>query len=125
MTKTLKSGTKLEMTMGSFEESHRLMKAVAKELEGIPLDSPLKILSSVTLRALSSEAIEAALWPCMNRCLYNDRHINKELFQDEKIREDFVEVAKEVLDYNLAPFLKNLSSLLSDIKTQATFGQRQ
>ena len=43
------------------------------------------------------------------------KKINKDLFEDEKARADYIPILKEVLVFSLFPFLKNLNSLLEGL----------
>ena len=137
LVKTLESGAALEVTMGSFVEGLRLFKAVMKELEAVKIslgireksiqdiftsevnDEILDTLKNVLSRIVSSQAIEEALWPCMKRAIYSGQKITPLLFEDEKIREDFLIVSKEVLWFNLSPFFKNLGSLFTELKQKS------
>jgi len=124
--KTLDSGAKVEIQMASFENGHRLLKAVMKEVENINLslgdmsgdvnESVLNTIKNVAARLISSDLVESALWPCMGVVLYNGQKISRETFENANARADFLPVTKEVMVYNLAPFFKNLNSVLSALK---------
>ena len=127
--KSLPSGAVLEVTLAPFQEGHALFKAVARELEAVPLavgvkvknlkelfeagvsDEILNTLKNVAARLIASDLVEQALWPCMSRATYNQNKIRPDVFEDEKARGDFLIVAKEVLVYNLGPFSSSLGSL--------------
>lgn len=110
--KKLESGAEIEVTLASFPEGHRLFKVVAKELQG--LDLAIGTVQNLALKLISSEEIEAALWPCMARGVYNNsQKIVPSLFEDPAIRCDFLEIAKEVMVFNLTPFSKNVGLLSS------------
>lgn len=130
MKTTLKSGAILDITRSPFTIGHRLFKTVLKELKGVNLklglkegqtlgslfeleltDEALDTAKNGILTLLSSQEIEDVLWECMIRVRYNDKKIEPSLFDDEKIAEDYLEIAKEVLLVNLAPFRKSLESL--------------
>ena len=109
--KTLDSGAVLEVSMSPFEVSHGLLKAVMKETEGINItdkDNVINVIKNFAARIIYSESIQTALWLCMERATYNNIKISKDLFEDEKIRGDYLTVVKEVMVYNLSPFLKSL-----------------
>ena len=140
--KTLDSGATLEVTMASFEVGHKLLKCVMREVEGVKLslgvkaktlqdffameinDEALNTLKNVVTRLIGSDTIDEALWPCMERALYNNQRVSRDLFEDERNRADYLVVAKEVLLFNLSPFLKNLSSLFQGSPTKTTESQR-
>lgn len=132
LNKTLPSGTHIEITIGSFQESHRLFKAVVKELGAVKLSagvtgldidrldiknmdaSALEPIKNLICNLIISDEVESALWPCMQRgeCTMNGKKqkINMQAFEEN--RGDFYLIAKEVLWFNLSPFLSNLGSLL-------------
>jgi hypothetical protein len=129
--KTLHSQSELEVTMASFADSHKLLKAVMKEMERVQInfgsraknvnefmnlevtDETINTLKNIFSRIVSSDEVEAALWPCLERCTWNGRKVNRDLFEDEGPRGDFLEIAKEVLWFNLSPFTQSLGSLFS------------
>lgn len=127
----LPSGAKLEITLAGFEEGEALTSAVAKEIEGIKLssninfsemtaDTPmtgelLDVIKSLVARVLYSKEIKSVLWQCMSRATRNNIRVTKEMFDDEKVREDYIPIMREVLIYNLTPFFKNLGSLFTGI----------
>jgi hypothetical protein len=128
-TKTLPSGAILEMTMAPFEDGHKLLKAVSREIESTKITTgmqDLEAIKNLMMRAIYSEEIERALIPCLARCKYNKQLVNTKLFSDETItdeekirrRGDYLPVVKEVLMYNLTPFFISLGSLFKDIQTQ-------
>lgn len=134
-TKTLPSGAILEMTMAPFEDGHRLLKAVSKEIENTKISSSMQdfdAIKSLMMRAIYSDEIARALTPCMERCKYNKKPVNKELFSDETIsddekvlrRGDYLPVIKEVMLYNLAPFFNSLGSLFKDIMNKVPSVQK-
>ena len=108
LTKTLSSGSLLVVTPAGFKEAHDLFKVVAKEVSLIDFENDT--VGKLDLCLTSSEAVGAALWPCMNRATYNGLRISPELFENDEARSDFLIVAKEVLVFNLTPFLKGLGS---------------
>ncbi len=118
-TKTLPSGAVLEISMAEFEVGLALLEAVARDLEMVKSNSDaIELLKNVIARAISSPGIKQALQPCFGRCKYNNRPVNNALFQDEKIREDYLLIVKEVLVLNLRPFSSSLPLVLKDIQGQ-------
>ena len=109
--KTLDSGAILEVSMSPFEVSHGLLKAVMKEVESIKIggeENPINSIKNFAAKVIYSDSIQAALWTCMERATYNNVKISKDLFEDERIREDYLVIVKEVMVYNLSPFMKSL-----------------
>jgi hypothetical protein len=132
MQKVLESGALLDLSICSFAEGNRLMKAVAKEIKNTQIslgakgqmgdflklqvgDDALNTIKNLVTGLLASDEIEAALWPCIERGTYDGVHIKKDIFEDEKVRADYIPILKEALVYNLSPFFKSLKSLVKDI----------
>lgn len=131
--KILDSGATLEVTMCPFQEGNKLLKAVMKEAESVKVvlgikgktlkdiadleltDDVLDTVKNIVARLLSSDEIEAALWVCLGRATYNNKKITPETFEDEEARSDYFVVMKEVLGFNLRPFVKNLASLFTGL----------
>ena len=122
MIKTLDSGAVLELSVCSFAEGARLMKTVAKEMKGAQISQG--DVMNMILSLIASEEIEASLWPCMERGTYTvggiTKKINRDLFEDEKARSDYIPILKEVLVNSLTPFFKSLGSLVKDIPKVST-----
>lgn len=108
-TKTLKSGASLYITLAPFQEGHKLFKVVTRLMAS--MDAQTVLNERLVLKILSSEEVEQALWPCMARATYDGVKITPELFESAKIRCDFLTIATDVLNFNLAPFFPNLVSL--------------
>ena len=141
MQKVLDSGSILDLSICSFAEGNRLMKAVAKEIKNTQIslgakgqmgdflklqvgDDALNTIKNLVTGLLASDEIEAALWPCIERGTYNGIHIKKDIFEDEKVRADYIPILKEALVYNLTPFFKSLKSLVKDIPLVSTSTQK-
>ena len=93
--KTLKSGAKLEMQLAEFQDAMNLLQVWQKNTK-----EAVQIF-------IATPEILTALWPCLDKCLWNKSRINAELFRDEKAREDLLEIAEEVAAFNLSPFMKH------------------
>ncbi len=114
----LPSGSKLEITLASFQEANALQKIVAKELIKMKLDSNLEFnfnfFKDLICIALASDEFERALKPCIKRCLYREARITEFTFEEYEARQDYNMLCFEVAKENLLPFVKGLSSLLKD-----------
>lgn len=128
---TLKSGAILDITRSPFVVSHKLFKTVLKELKSVTIklglkegqtlgglfdleltDEALNTAKDGIFTLLSSQEIEDALWDCFGgRILYNNKKIDMGSFNDEKMQEEYHEIMKEVLGFNLHPFKQSLISL--------------
>lgn len=135
----LQSGADVEIQMASFDVCNRLLKAVMKEIEGVPVslglkgagidaskmtDEALNTIKSVVARLISSDKIEPVLWECMSTVLYNGTRVTKDTFEPEGARADYLPLAKEVLVHNLGPFFKNLGSMLPFLTEKASGDQK-
>lgn len=136
ITKTMDSGATLGIEVASFAVGTKLLKTVARELEAVGInvglgtgrledffkmnfdkDAVINTIKNITLRLVGSDAVEAVLWECMDKCIYNGVRITRTTFEDEKAKGDYFNVAKEVLVANLSPFFPGLhSKLLTGIK---------
>jgi hypothetical protein len=135
MVKMLESGAVLDLSMCSFEEGTRLMKAVAREIRNVQVslgakgesdvfkmemgNEAMNTIKNIVMSLIASDDIESALWPCIERGTYTadgiTRKINRDLFDGEKARGDYIPILKEGLIFNLTPFFKSLASLVKDI----------
>jgi len=131
---TLKSGATLDLQMAPFAVSMKLVKALANELklvnlqlEGLSIEklknSGVEGIKNAVLQLLGSDALELALKPCLERCLYNGTKITPETFENPQIREDYLPVAWEVMKFNVGPFFKNLG--LSSLTSVSPTGEGQ
>jgi hypothetical protein len=139
MKKTLKSGATLDITRSPFVIGHKLFKTILTEMKGVHLQLGLKDGQSIgslfdlemtdeaintakngILTLMSSQDIEDVLWECMPRVLYNNKKIDLNLFEDDRAAEDFLEIFKEVMVVNLAPFRKSLESLFPNFRLLRT-----
>lgn len=137
--KTLNSGAVLVLQMASFALSMRLLKAIAGEVKAVDLgefklgasvnvqelmkaDLPVDALKNVVCQVIASDAVEAALRDCAKTCTYQGESIRADTFEEEHAREDYLPVAWEVIQYNLAPFFRGLSSKSSASSAPPTGG---
>jgi hypothetical protein len=139
--KDLPSGASIDITLGSFQEGHRLLKAVVVEVRKVQLTLPpgtgfndflslelggeaINVIKDLITGLIISPEVEDALWPLMGRSLYNGQRITKDLFENEKFRPDFLAVTTEVLVFNLKPFFENLASLWKNVQGKITDTQK-
>ena len=101
MQKVLESGAVLDLSICSFAEGNRLMKAVAKEIKNTQIslgakgqmgdflklqvgDDALNTIKNLVTGLLASDEVEAALWPCIERGTYDGVHIKKDILRMRK-----------------------------------------
>lgn len=109
---TLHSGRELKINLAPFAVSKALYQAFLEEAKDVRMDGGIEVdidlFKNLFCVAMSSKKIEACLWECMKRVTYNDFKITEETFEEEKAREDYIEVCLEVAKLNVAPFMKTL-----------------
>jgi len=108
---TAPSGAIVVINPASFEAANELKKAVERELIKCGLSDLL--MSALVID--SSDAVEAALWPCLNRCLYNGQKIIKSTFDNVEARKDYHAIAQACGEINIGPFVESLSSVLKKL----------
>lgn len=112
----LPSGAKLTVNAAPFSEAKKLWQACANELAHFKINAStemdINFLKDLVCVASSSERIEAALAPCLRRCLYAGAKIDDGTFEGEDARQDYLLVLAEVLKANVFPFFKGLLSKL-------------
>lgn len=107
----LPSGAKLTIQPAPFAEAKALYQAVLDEIKHIDFstqDEMSKLLKDLLCYGFSSKKIEAALYKCMDRVLYNGLKITDETFEPVDARGDYLVVIFEVAKENVEPFMKSL-----------------
>lgn len=117
---SLPSGAKLIVKPAPFSEAKNLWRACSNELLRLKINMTTNIdvnfIKDAICIASSSPEIEAALIPCLRRCLYAGMRINDGTFEKEDARKDYLLVLAEVLKVNVFPFLEGpLSKLGIDL----------
>lgn len=138
MQHTLASGATLDITIAPFADAHRLLKAFLKALKGTELPRELlevdpatmkpsdflahpellKLLMDRAIELCTSEEVEAALFQCFDRVLYDTHRLTRGLFDDPKyadqLKADFFAIAYYVVEANCKPFFKQTFSRLKE-----------
>lgn len=108
----LPSGATLKITCAEFVVSKALYQAVIKELRGVKGEKVEDLLKEVFCAGFSSPEIEACLWECFKRCMYNsgagNLQITTDTFEPVERRDDYMKVCVEVAKENILPFVKSL-----------------
>lgn len=110
----LPSGAKLQIVAAPFAVSKALYQALLADFQAIRTDfsDMAALYKDLFCVGFASERIEACLWQCFERCLYDAgggaRKIDKDTFEDVTRREDYPIVCVEVVKDNVAPFAKSL-----------------
>jgi hypothetical protein len=111
------SGAVVVINPAPWQDAKRLKNALEKE---IALDASFSLsldadLIATILRVDSSEAVDAALWPCLGRCLRGKEKIAPAVFDDVAARADYYQIVKACIEENLRPLVESLSSVLIDL----------
>lgn len=127
---TLKSGSKLELDYTSWNNTMKLVRAIANSiktrfsdfsldnkaiasLKGLTQDKINDLLNNpdVLFKVLSvfCELIENdnflnALYDCADHSLLNEERINKNTFEDVELRKDFIETMFSIAKFTLSVF---------------------
>lgn len=110
----LQSGAKLKIHLAPFEDARALYQAVLKELKPLSIagKADVEMYKDLFCAGFASKEIEEALWVCFQKVQYctksGDLKIDKETFEPEEAREDYLQVCMEVAKANILPFVKSL-----------------
>lgn len=113
------SGAKIVITLAPWKDAKALKKAIEREAgaAGSSLDLKADVLTLLTtvLKIDSSDAVDAALWPCLARCTRNDEKITENTFDDGEARKDYYEIVKACVEENLRPLGEGLFATLKSL----------
>lgn len=121
---TTKGGAKVTLNPASLDKAYRLKSLVEKAIlkQGIKTsdilgkgDITYEDLFQIAMAIDSDIDVFDACFDCMEKSIYKDIKITKEVFEDEAARADLYEVLFYCLKVNVYPFFRNLLS---------TFGTR-
>lgn len=111
----LQSGAVLKITLSPFAESKALYQAILEEFKPIQISSTsdmAELFKNMVCVGFSSKKIDSCLETCFKRCTYDsgkgDLKIDKDTFEPEENREDYIQVVLCVVKENITPFLKSL-----------------
>lgn len=122
---TTKGGVKVTLLPTSLDKAYKLKSLVEKAIlkQGIKLsdiladgDMNYEDLASILLAVDSDIDVFNACFECMDKSIYKDLKITKDVFEDETARADLYEVLFYCLKVNVYPFFRNL---LSSLKTDS------
>lgn len=113
---TSKSGAKVVINMAPWADAKRLKAAIEKELSAsgakLDLEGDAASLVSAILSVDSSDAVDAALWPCLVRCTRADAKIVPATFDSPEARQDYYEILNYCLMENFRPLVEGLLNAL-------------
>ncbi len=119
----LPSGAVLKITEAPFLDAKALYQAVLAEFKGVPVanETEKAWVKELICIGFSSLAIERCLWKCLDRCTYHPAGVDAPekiapaTFDPVERREDWIKVCMEVAQDNIAPFMKSLYALFSQV----------
>lgn len=138
MSKQLTSATGLPIVLNyaSMEDVERLIQLIARKAKELNLTQVIESLTDVEsfmsqdVKVLlpllqqiicdleSSTEFQEIVYNFLHCCTYNGIVITQQLFDDKpELREDYYTLKLEVVKFNLHPFSKSLSGMLSHIVT--------
>jgi hypothetical protein len=123
----LPSGANLVVSESSYQDANALLKALTRCAKGIPLpknlmEADVTMLKDMLVEAVVSEEVDAALFKCAERAVYESVRVDKTIFDDPKLREkarsDYFLILWHIVEVNCGPFFgKAFSELRERLKT--------
>lgn len=129
---TTKGGAKVTLNPASLDKAFRLKALVEKAIlkQGINTmdilgkgDITYEDLFQIAMSIDSDVEVFDACFECMEKSIYKDVKITKEVFEDESARADLYEVLFYCLKVNVYPFFRNLLSSFGTNKKPAGIGE--
>lgn len=129
---TTKGGVKVVLNPASLDKAFKLKALVEKALlkQGIKLFDVLEQgeigyedLFNLAMAIDSDVDVFDACFECMEKSIYNNIKISKEVFEDETARGDLYEVLFYCLKVNVYPFFRHLLSSFGINKISAENGE--
>ena len=129
---TTKSNVKVVLNPASLDKAFRLKSLVEKALlkQGIKIfdilekgDISYEDLFNLAMAVDSDIEVFDACFECMDKSIYKDVKITKDVFEDESARGDLYEVLFYCLKVNVYPFFRHLLSSLGTNNPQTGIGE--
>lgn len=129
---TTKGGAKVTLLPASLDKAFRLKALVEKAIlkQGLNTaeilskgDITYEDLFQIAMSIDSDVEVFDACFDCMDKSIYKDVKITKDVFEDEAARADLYEVLFYCLKVNVYPFFRNLLSSLKTDKNLAEIGE--
>lgn len=134
------NGAKIVINEAPMRDVKKLRQVIAKELmkNNIDIGNPrsiqeligtvnnnistyLNLIKNILLGLETSDEFNTIMWQCMKICLYDEKTITEQLFDDiPEARSDYDLIQKEVIQVNLAPFMKPLLGLFATPNEEIT-----
>lgn len=107
---TLASGVVLHITPAPWQDQVALFKAIMREAKSMNSEA------DVSLAVFTSDEVERAMYKCAARADYNGARVTPGLFDEgsdevqKKVRKDYIEIVKKIIEVNCEPFFHPASS---------------
>jgi hypothetical protein len=120
---TLPTGAKLVVTEAAYVDADALLKSLVRCAKGVPLpknflEADVTILKDILVDAITSEEVDAALFKCGQRAMYETAKVTKDLFDDpqlkDRARQDRFIIFWHLIEVNCGPFFAKTFSLLRE-----------
>lgn len=118
----LDSGRVLTLGLAPFADARKLYQIASKGMIDFELKASQELdynfLKNVACFLVSNPEFEDALMECAKKCLYEGEKVTEDLFEDEKAREDYLEICFHIAKKNIGPFMKTLMQKYSTLLDQ-------
>lgn len=119
---TAPSGAKVVINEADWPDAKRLKKAIQRELAdtkiSLDLKSDLTMLIPAFLKVDASDAVDAAIAPCLIRCLRNGEKITDTTFNDPAARKDYYHIVTKCVEVNVRPLAESLFLALKEFMAE-------
>ena len=111
----------------SYQDANALLKALTRCAKGLALpknflEADVTVLKDMLVEAVVSEEVDAALFKCAERAVYESVRVDKSIFDDPKLKDraraDYFVILWHIVEVNCGPFFgKAFSELRERLKT--------
>ncbi len=107
------SGAEVVINIAPWKDAKNLKKTIEREIASLGIDFTSEPVAIIAMKLDGSDAIDAALWPCLIRCLRNGEKITETTFDDIDARQDYYDIVQACVKENLGPLADSLFSKFS------------
>jgi hypothetical protein len=113
---TAPSGVTVVINPAPWKDAKALKKAIEREVDlgALNLSGGFEGVVTAILAVDASDAVDAALAPCLARCLRDGQKIVDATFDDVEARADYYDIVVACIKENLSPLVVSLFSKLSE-----------
>lgn len=104
------------INLAPWKDAKILKMAVERAASGMAIDlEDVATLTPLILKLDGSPEVDAALGPCLIRCLYDGEKITDTTFDKKEARADYYEVVIACIKENFGPLVESLSSKFAEL----------